>query len=253
MPGRADPDAVRAARGAARARACLLVLLVLAAGAVAPPPARAHHAPGLAEEFIKGVFSPAFQPPPAGSYELPAIKRVPGFVLTDASGDRVSTARVMAGKVAIVSFVYTACPDRLGCPLASLALRDLQARLKDEGLVRDAVLLSISFDPARDSPAQLAKYAGIYGADPSLWRFMTAPSRRVLDSVLDGYGQDRTPVYDEHGQFTGRYAHVVKVFLVDQAGYIRNVYSSGFLVPELVVNDIKTVLAESAKRSAGAR
>ena len=44
-------------------------------------------------------------------------------------------------------------------------------------------------------------------------------------------------------RFTGRYSHVLKVFLVDREGDIRNIYSAGFLVPELVVNDIKTVLA----------
>ena len=49
---------------------------------------------------------------------------------------------------------------------------------------------------------------------------------------------------NERGRFTGRYRHVLKVFLVDQDGYIRNVYSAGFLVPDLVVNDIKTVLHE---------
>ena len=253
MPRRTNTHVWQAERQASRARPWLLAFLVLAGGALAPLVARAHDALGLEEEFIKGVFSPTFVPPAAESYELPPIKRVPSFVLRDGAGHRVSTGEVMAGKVAVVSFVYTACPDRLGCPLASLTLRDLQTRLKDEGLSRDAVLLSISFDPLRDTPAQLAKYARVYGADPSIWRFMTAPSRRILESVLESYGQDRAPVYDEHGRFTGRYAHVVKVFLVDQEGYIRNIYSSGFLVPELVVNDIKTVLAGTASRSAQAR
>ena len=159
----------------------------------------------------------------------------------------MDTERVTAGKVAVVSFIYTACPERLGCPLASLALQDLQARLKDEGLYRDVVLLSISFDPGRDSPAQLAKYARVYGADPAFWRFMTAPSTRVLEGVLESYGQDRAPVYDPRGRFTGRYSHVLKVFLLDRDGYIRNIYSAGFLVPDLVVNDIKTVLTDRAR------
>jgi cytochrome oxidase Cu insertion factor (SCO1/SenC/PrrC family) len=38
------------------------------------------------------------------------------------------------------------------------------------------------------------------------------------------------------------------VFLVDAAGYIRNIYSAGLLVPELVINDIKTVLSDPAGR-----
>ena len=209
-----------------------------------PARALAHEGASLEDEFVKGVFSPSFTPPPAGSYELPAIKRVPGFVLRDSTGHAVSTQAVTAGKVSVVSFIYTACPERLGCPLASLALQSLQARVKDEGLSGRVALLSISFDAARDTPAALAKYAHVYGADARLWRFMTAPSARVLEEMLDSYGQDRAPVYDERGRFTGRYRHVLKVFLVDRDGYIRNVYSAGFLVADLVVNDIKTVLTE---------
>jgi len=222
--------------------AALLAVLVAGSGT-----AWGHDAPSLGDEFVKGVFSPNFVPPAAGSYELPAVKRVAGFVLRDSRGRSVSTERITAGKVAIVSFIYTACPERLGCPLASRALHDLQGRLKEEGLSRDVALLSVSFDPGRDSPGQLAKYARIYGADPTLWRFMTAPSMRVLEGMLESYGQDRTAVYDDRGRFTGRYSHVLKVFLVDRDGDIRNIYSAGFLVPEVVVNDIKTVLAPSAR------
>jgi cytochrome c peroxidase len=224
-----------------------LAAALLAGLAVAPGVAGGHDAPSLGDEFVKGVFSPSFVPPAAGSYELPAVKRVAGFVLRDSTGRSVSTERITAGKVAVVSFIYTACPERLGCPLASQALQDLQGRLKDEGLSRDVALLSISFDPGRDGPAQLSKYARVYGADPTLWRFMTAPSMRVLGDMLESYGQDRSPLYDERGRFTGRYSHVLKVFLVDRAGDIRNVYSAGFLVPDVVVNDIKTVLTVSPR------
>jgi len=225
-----------------------LALALLVGLAAAPEAAAAHEALSLEDEFVKGVFSPNFVPPVPGSYELPAVKRVAGFVLRDSTGRAVNTREITAGKVAVVSFIYTACPERLGCPLASVALQDLQGRLKDEGLHRDVVLLSISFDPGRDNPARLAKYARVYGADLAFWRFMTAPSSRVLEDVLEGYGQDRAPVYDSRGRFTGRYSHVLKVFLVDREGDIRNIYSAGFLVPDLVVNDIKTVLAGPARR-----
>jgi cytochrome c peroxidase len=224
-----------------------LAVALLAGLAVVPGAAGGHEAPSLDDEFVKGVFSPNFVPPAAGSYELPPVKRVAGFVLKDSTGRAVSTERITAGKVTVVSFIYTACPERLGCPLASQNLQHLQAKLKEEGLDHDVALLSISFDPGRDSPARLAKYARVYGADPALWRFMTAPSTRVLGDMLESYGQDRAPVYDERGRFTGRYSHVLKVFLVDRAGDIRNVYSAGFLVPDLVVNDIKTVLSDHAR------
>ncbi|HJR01194.1 MAG TPA: SCO family protein [Methylomirabilota bacterium] len=227
----------------------LALAALVGAGALGPAGAAAHSpGPALADEFIQGVFTPAFVPPPPGSYELPAIKRVGAFTLRDSAGRAVDTRALMAGKIAVVSFIYTACPDRMGCPLASQTLRDLQDRLRETGLARQAALVSISFDPERDHPAELAKYAQVYDADPALWRFLTAPSGRVLDAVLESYGQDRTPERDERGRPTGRIRHVLKVFLVDRAGYIRNVYSAGFLVPELVLNDIRTVLGEARAR-----
>ncbi len=221
-------------------------MAVLAGALSAPARVHAHPADALSgpDAFIQGAFAPAFVPPPPGTYELPAIKRVEAFTLRDATGRRVDTRSIMAGKIAVVSFVYTACPDRLGCPLASLTLQALQGALRESGLEREATLVSISFDPERDRPVQLAKYAQIYDADPALWRFLTAPSPRVLERVLDSYGQDRSVERDERGRPTGRIRHVLKVFLVDRAGFIRNVYSAGFLVPGLVLNDIRTILSE---------
>ncbi len=241
MPSLAEPGLV----ALRRSFLALGLVIVCAGGGLVPPVAPAHEVLDLQDEFIKGVFTPAFVPPAPGTYELPVIGKVSAFMLRDSTGRQVSTQAVMAGKVAVVSFIYTACPDRLGCPLASVTLRELQSRLRQNGLQRDAVLVSISFDPGRDTPGQLAKYSRVYDADPALWMFLTAPSKRVLERVLESYGQDRAPVYDDRGRFTGRYRHVLKVFLVDGAGRIRNIYSTGFLVPDVVVNDIKTVLMEN--------
>src|SRR5574337_542525 len=206
--------------------------------------ANAYEIPELEETYIQGVFSPKFTPPAAGTYDLPVIARVPPVILIDAAGRRVNTASLMHGKVSVVSFIYTACTDRLGCPLAGLALRELQTLLRREGLQDQAVLLSISLDAERDTPKQLAKYERAFGAEPFLWYLLTAPSQQALKVTLESYGQDRAKVYDNAGRFTGRYRHVLKVFLVDREGQVRNIYSAGSLVPQVMLNDIKTVLAD---------
>jgi cytochrome oxidase Cu insertion factor (SCO1/SenC/PrrC family) len=229
-------------------RAGSLAVLMALAIAQGPGMAGGHEVPGQDSVFIQGTFEPVYTPPAPGTYELPVIKHVPGFVLRDLTGRSVDTRALTNGKIAVVSFIYTACSDRLGCPLASVALRQLQRRLRSEGLGEQAILLSISFDPERDQPEHLASYAKRFDADPATWRFLTARSGRAIQTVLDAYGQDRTPVLDERGRFTGLYRHVLKVFLVDASGDIRNVYSAGFLVPDVIINDIKTLLA--ARREA---
>ena len=65
-------------------RAELVFALLLSLGS-APTAVAAHEALNIEDEFVKGVFSPSFTPPAAGTYELPAIKRVPGFLLRDAA------------------------------------------------------------------------------------------------------------------------------------------------------------------------
>lgn len=223
------------------------VLLGAAAALVsltAASPAAGHEPAWVDDTYLQGVFAPFFIPPEPGTYDLPPLGRVRPFVLADARGRRVSTAVLMQGKAAVVSFIYTTCSERLGCPLAGATLRQVQDRLLQEGLADRTVLVSISFDPARDSPAQLARYARAFGARSPLWQVLAPPSQGTLGALLSTYGQDRARIYDGRGRFTGRYRHVLKVFLVDPAGRIRNVYSAGFLVPQVVMNDLKTVLAE---------
>jgi len=231
-------------------RAVVALVLATTALVTAPPGVRnvRAHGPAPAEPvFTQGPFTASYAPPPAGTYDLPPIKHVPAFTLVDRDGRRVSTATLTRDRIAVVSFIYTSCADSLGCPLASASMRELQERLRDAELLARVRLISISVDPARDRPAQLTRYAQAFGADPAAWRFLTAASDAGIRPVLDAYGQDRQPVHDERGRFTGAYRHVLKVFLVDERGWIRNVYSTGFLVPAVVVNDIVTLMAESRR------
>lgn len=234
-----------------RLGAALVVAGGLVATSVTPgdaAPGHSRRATAPEQVFTQGLFTASYTPPAAGTYELPPIKRVPSFTLMDSAGRRATTtAPAGHGRISVVSFIYTSCSDHLGCPLASATMRDLQERLRSVDLLGHVSLLSISVDPARDRPPRLAQYARAFGADPAAWRFLTASSNAGIRPVLDAYGQDRQEIHDERGRFTGAYRHVLKVFLVDPEGWIRNIYSTGFLVPAVVVNDITTLLGETRR------
>ncbi len=83
---------------------------------------------------------------------------VPGFTLTDQTGQRVSLSQ-FAGKVVGITFIYTSCPLPDYCFRLSNNFARLQKRFAGQ-MGRDLVLLSISFDPEHDQPEVLAKYAG---------------------------------------------------------------------------------------------
>jgi cytochrome oxidase Cu insertion factor (SCO1/SenC/PrrC family) len=192
--------------------------------------------------------APAFALPAPGSYELPPIARVPDFTLLDDRGAPAPLLGLDPGQVAVVAFAYTHCPRE--CPLALAALQSVDRALaRDPALSGRVRLATVSFDPERDTPESMAALRGRL-RPASDWRFLTAADRDGIAPVLAAFGQDALPLVDERGEALGLYRHVLKVFLVDAAGAVRNVYSAGLLSPELVLVDARTVLLESPLASA---
>jgi len=111
-------------------------------------------------------------------------------------------------------------------------------------------LVSLSFDPNYDTPGRLAVYSeGMREQKPGCeWCFATAKSPADLDAILNGYGQavdKRSNPNDPQGPLY----HILRVFLIDREGRIRNIYSSATLDPRLVLADVKTLLLEEEKVS----
>ena len=123
---------------------------------------------------------------------LAAGQSVPDFTLIDQSGQPVRFAALTAGKVVALNFVYTRCALPQFCLRASNVFSVMQRRFARQ-YGRDLVLLTITFDPERDTPDVLATYAARFNADPKMWRFLTgktADVRRVcglfgVESYLD--------------------------------------------------------------------
>ncbi|ALG68148.1 cytochrome c peroxidase [Beggiatoa leptomitoformis] len=183
--------------------------------------------------------------PTPASYHLPTIKPAQdGNVLT-ASGDTIRLQNLLAGKIVLLSFIYTLCNDVNGCPLAFATLHKINAKMnQDPELAKNLRLLTLSFDPVHDTPEVMRLYAGAEVASDANWQFLTTDSLNTLQPILTGYGQTVAQDYDEKGYFLGTYTHVLKVFLIDRHQQIRNIYSVSFLNPDLLINDVKTLLLE---------
>jgi protein SCO1/2 len=123
---------------------------------------------------------------------LAAGQAVPDFTLTDQAGQPVRFSTLTAGKVVALNFVYTRCALPQFCLRASNVFSVLQRRFARQ-YGRELVLLTVTFDPERDTPEVLATYAARFDADPKMWRFLTgrtADVRRVcaffgVESYLD--------------------------------------------------------------------
>jgi len=209
-------------------------------------------APASAHETAPRADAASFALPEPGSYELPPIAHVADFVLLDEAGARARLLDLAADQVAIVSFVYTRCGDGRGCPAALAVLQRLdRAVAADPTLAARVRISTVSFDPAHDTPAEMAALRRAL-APRSKWRFLTAGTPSAIAPVLAAFGQDALPLVGEDERALGLYRHVLKVFLVDARGAVRNVYSSGFLSPELLLVDARTVLQSGVPTLAGA-
>ena len=153
---------------------------------------------------------------------------------------------LMGDRFVLLSFVYTRCTDVNGCPLAKAVFHLVRSRLKERpDLAAAARLVSVSFDPDNDTPEVMRAY-GPASDDGVEWLFLTTRGRADLQPILDGYGQHTLREYDHNGDYTGEFAHLLRVFLIDRDRRVRNIYSTGFLHPDILMNDLETLLLESS-------
>lgn len=186
-----------------------------------------------------------YTPPPAGSYALPALGVAADGEVIDDAGKALQLDELFGDKLVLLGFIYTRCSDINGCPLASYVMKKVQDGVaQDDTLNSQVRLISLSFDPESDTPAALRNYARHFRRSGSDWQFLTTPSEMALQPILEGYGQVRQKNYDEKGVYTGSMSHILRVFLVDKQGRIRNIYSTGFLDADTVINDLRTLQME---------
>lgn len=146
---------------------------------------------------LVGAAAAAHELHPHGRDAPPGAVKVRGLDtnLVDHDGRGVNVQRdVIGDRIVVVSFVYTSCTTV--CPLVASVFSDLQARL-GERVGRDVVLVTITVDPLRDTPAQLKAYAGRFQAGPG-WRWLTGAPVAV-NELLKGLGA-YAPDFTQHPQ-----------------------------------------------------
>lgn len=196
-----------------------------------------------------------FNPPQPGSYTLHKIMRTPDGMVLDIDGKPKRLSRFTTGKITLLSFIYTTCTDAKGCPFAYYVLHQLKQQIQETpGLENQVRLASLSFDPQHDTPQVMRQYGGSHAVNGSglEWNFLTTRSPKELVPLLEGFGQDVAVATDsEAGATIRNLSHVLKVFLIDKKGHVREIYTTSFLVPQAVMNDIKTLLLEDQTKQGG--
>lgn len=166
---------------------------------------------------------------------LPIEMAAPAFELTDIDGKEVSLASTN-GKARIVYFYFANCPDV--CPPTTFLLSQVQEQLAAEGkLGTEAELISITFDPVKDTPEVIRAFAKRNFADTSSWHFLRGEEESSLQLAKD-FGV--AVIKNDDGSFT----HMNVITIVDANGQIRKWIngSKEELTAEEIVADLKSVL-----------
>lgn len=148
-------------------------------------------------------------------YFQPVDSKAPGFTLQDANGRLVSHGDFL-GKVVVLNFVYTNCPDV--CPLHAERITELQAMINLTPMKKMVEFVTITTDPKRDTGSVLRDYAEAHGLDPANWTFLTSAPQESEDTtrkIAEAYGLKFT------GGKGGMQMHGIVTHVIDQDGRLR--------------------------------
>lgn len=138
-------------------------------------------------------------------------EQAPAFELQNAVGNTVRLSD-FSDKVVILHFIYASCPDI--CPLHTEKIAGVQASIND-GPMKDLVqFISITTDPANDTPDVLREYGEPHGLDPSNWVILTNRADQADEAtrlLARDYGLEFTMIADSDMMMHGAVTHVVDI------------------------------------------
>ena len=194
--------------------ACALVLPLLALGT--------HFAFRQPQQAEQGLRSGTFEPP----------REAPAFTLDGSMGKKLSL-RDYLGKVVIVEFGFTTCPEI--CPVTLGRLTEVHRKLGSAA--RDVQLIYVTVDPKRDSPERLREHLTAF--NPSFLGATGTPDE--LAAVLKAYGVVAEQVVSRNPALGYEVNHSSSLYLVDRQGKVRGLVPFG-TPPDDIVHDLELLL-----------
>lgn len=141
------------------------------------------------------------------------------------------------GRAVVLTFVFSRCSVASFCPAMSANFSALQKALrKDAALAGKVHLVSVSIDPAFDSPKVLKQYANHFALDTSDWSFLTGNERTVA-SLASSFSVFVDPAAD------GSIDHTLTTALVGPDGKIRKLWRGNHWTPDEVLQELRKTLS----------
>jgi protein SCO1 len=160
---------------------------------------------------------------------------VPNAPFVDQSG-RTRHFADFKGSPLAITFIYTKCPLPTFCPMMDRHFASMQKSLADDPSLKSVRLVTVSFDPATDTPPVLAAHAKRLNADLARWTFLTG-DRDEIDRFAARFGVSVSRALNDPRDIT----HNLRTAVVDRDGRLVKVYTGNEWTPSEVLQDLKAL------------
>ena len=150
----------------------------------------------------------------------------------------VQFPEIIKNKITLLAMIYTHCPDI--CPMTTHNMHLVDQRLPEE-LRKKINYIVITFDPNRDTPNVLKRFAEIRDLSFKNWTLISGDEKNTNEVMLK-FGIKAIPsdsTYDENGELSYNVIHTDRISLIDQEGKLRANYKGSTADLNMIIEDIK--------------
>ncbi|HUK32832.1 MAG TPA: SCO family protein [Vicinamibacterales bacterium] len=160
---------------------------------------------------------------------------VPDGAFVNQAGQR-QTFKDFRGSTVVLTFIYTRCPLPTFCPMMDRHFVSIQERLNADPTLKHVHLVTVSFDPARDTPAVLRAHAKELEADLRRWTFLTGDVK-AIDQFAGRFGVYVVRNPNDERDIT----HNLRTAIIGPDGTVKKIYTGNEWTPEDILMDLKPV------------
>ena len=144
---------------------------------------------------------------------------------------------IIKGKVTVIGFIYTNCPDI--CPMTTHNMYLTQQKLK-KNAIDNALFVTVTFDPDRDFPSVLKKFGEIRDIDFTNWLFLWGDKKNTKSLLkrFDITALKTDSTYFDDGELTYSVMHTDRISLIDSESRLKKNYRGSKVNLEELYNDI---------------
>lgn len=158
--------------------------------------------------------------------------KVPDFTLVNQDGQNVKLSD-FKGKVILMTFLYTQCPDPSKCPMLAQKLSKTRKLVENiEGGKDNFQVISITLDPKRDTPERLKKYSRGIDKEVSNWSFLTGNANDVAKVAA----LFNVMYFDQKGVIE----HNMRTVIIDREGKLARLFTGN----DWKVGELSAVIRE---------